>query len=199
MKTYLVIAAALAGWSAQASAQDFTGPSIGVQAGWNSTDVQLPGGSNGVPGIDRSTDAFVAGGFLAYDHEVMPHVVIGAQAEFNIAASDDFSAVGDTATVRVDPRYAFDLTARVGYLVTPETMIYVRGGYSNARVRTSIEADSKRTTMSDNRDGWIIGGGAERMITDHVSARLEYRYADLGEGQDKFDRHQVLIGAAYRF
>jgi len=199
MKTRLIIAAALAGWSVQASAQEFNGPSIGVQAGWNSTDVRLPDGTSGVPGVDQSTDAFVGGAFLAYDYEVVPSVVIGAQAEFNVAASDDFGSAGNTAGIRLDPRYSFDLTARAGYLVTPETLIYVRGGYSNARVRTTILKDAKGTSSSDNRDGWLIGGGAERMITDHISARLEYRYADLGEGPDKFDRHQVLVGAAYRF
>lgn len=199
MRACLIIAATLAGWSAQASAQDFNGPSVGVQAGWNSTDVRLPQEGNDVSGVDQSTDAFVGGAFLAYDYEVMPRVVIGAQAEFNLAASDDFEVVGDSTTLQFDPRYAFDLTARAGYLVTPETLIYVRGGYSNARVRTKIATDGKFTSSSENRDGWMIGGGAERMITDHVSARLEYRYADLGEGPSKFDRHQVLIGAAYRF
>jgi len=199
MKTYFFIAAIVAGWTTQASARDFNGPSIGVQAGWQSTDVRLPGESDDVPSLDQSTDAFVGGAFLAYDYEVMPRVVIGAQAEFNIAASDDFAATGDAANVRVDPKYAFDLTARAGYLVTPETLIYLRGGYSNARVRTSLITGSKTVSSTANLDGWTIGGGAERIITDHLSARLEYKYADLGEGSDKFDRHQVLVGAAYRF
>ncbi|WP_257555360.1 outer membrane protein [Sphingobium sp. CFD-2] len=70
---------------------------------------------------------------------------------------------------------------------------------SNARVRTTATVDSKRISSSDNLDGWMIGGGAERLITDHISARLEYRYSDLGEGPSKFDRHQILVGAAYRF
>lgn len=199
MKIRLFIAAALAGWSIQASAQDFSGPSIGIQAGWNNTDVGLPKGKDGTPAIDQSTDAFVAGGFLAYDYEVVPHVVLGAQAEFNIAASDEFGASAAAASIRVNPKYAFDLTARVGYLVTPQTLLYVRGGYSNARVRTTATVDSKRVSSSDNLDGWMIGGGAERLITDHISARLEYRYSDLGEGPSKFDRHQILVGAAYRF
>lgn len=199
MKTCLVIAAALAPVSVQASAQDFNGPSVGVQAGWNRTDARLPQGGNGIPGIDRSTDAFVGGAFLAYDDEVAPRIVIGGQAEFNVAASDDFGEVGETAARRVNPRYAFDLTARAGYLTTPATLLYVRGGYSNARVRTTIGTDAGDRSSSAHRDGWMIGGGAERMITDHVSARLEYRYTDLGEGPGRFDRHQVLIGAAYRF
>ncbi|PTD22955.1 hypothetical protein CV103_09045 [Sphingomonas fennica] len=199
MKTRLIIAAALAGWSGHASAQDFNGPSVGVQAGWNRTDVRLPAGGKELPGVDQSKDAFVGGAFLAYDYEVAPRIVLGAQAEFNLAASDDFGVVGSAGALRVDPRYAFDLTARAGYLVTPKTLIYVRSGYSNARIRTTISTNSTRISSSDNRDGWMVGGGAERMITDHVSARLEYRYADLGEGSNKFDRHQLLVGAAYRF
>lgn len=199
MRTRIFIAAALSCWSAHASAQDFNGPSIGVQAGWNSTDVRLPPASEGIPGFDRSTDAFIGGAFLAYDYEVVPQVVIGAQAEFNLAASDEFGAAGDISSITVDPRYAFDLTARAGYLATPATLIYVRGGYSNARVRTTITTNAKKASSSDNRDGWMVGGGVERMITDHVSTRVEYRYADLGEGTEKFDRHQVLVGAAYRF
>jgi outer membrane immunogenic protein len=199
MKFHLILAATLTGWSFQAYAQDFDGPSVGIQAGWSNTDVGLPGVSERASGIDRSTDAFIGGGFLAYDHEVLPRIVIGAQAEFNIAASDDFGKVSQTSSVRVNPKYAFDLTARAGYLATPETLIYLRGGYSNARVRTSIITDTKVIRTSANRDGWLIGGGAERLITDHFSARLEYRYSDLGEGPGKFDRHQILVGGAYRF
>jgi outer membrane immunogenic protein len=192
MKTYLILAAAFAGWSAQASAQDFNGPSVGIQGGLNETDVRLSGG-------DRTRDSFVGGGFLGYDHQVTPHIVIGAQAEFNMAADDSFGRSDGTTAVRIDPRYSFDLTARAGYLVTPATLVYLRGGYSNARVRTTVDTASAARTTTDNRNGWLIGGGVERMIWSRVSARMEYRYSDLSDGGAKFDRHQVLFGVAYRF
>jgi outer membrane immunogenic protein len=46
-----------------------------------------------------------------------------------------------------------------------------------------------------------VGGGVERKLLDNVSARVEYRYSDLGDNSDtgKFERHQVLAGIAYRF
>ncbi|GGN54127.1 hypothetical protein GCM10011349_29480 [Novosphingobium indicum] len=128
MKAGLFLATVLIGWSVQASAQDFTGPSVGVQAGWNNTDVRLPEGSNGSLNVDQSTDAFVAGAFLAYDYQVAPRIVVGAQAEFNVAASDAFRVDGPESAMTVDPRYTIDLTARAGYLVSPETLLYVRGG-----------------------------------------------------------------------
>jgi outer membrane immunogenic protein len=40
-----------------------------------------------------------------------------------------------SANYSVDPKYSFDVTERAGYLVDPKTLLYVRGGYTNARVR----------------------------------------------------------------
>jgi len=51
----------------------------------------------------------------------------------------------------------------------------------------------------DNFDGWSVGGGVERAITNRVSARVEYRYSDLDGNGAEFDRHQVLAGVAWHF
>ncbi|WP_421855315.1 outer membrane protein [Novosphingobium sp.] len=52
---------------------------------------------------------------------------------------------------------------------------------------------------AENRDGLLVGAGIERAILPHLSARLEYRYSDFSKGDGKFDRHQTLLGIAYRF
>jgi len=54
-------------------------------------------------------------------------------------------------------------------------------------------------SVSEDRDGWLVGGGLERILTDHISARLEYRYFDLGEGGGRYERHHLLTGITYRF
>src|SRR3546814_14537577 len=115
--------------------------------------------------------------------------------------SSDLSIVRDTgaALVTVDPKRSLDLTARAGYLVTDNTLLYARGGYTNARVRTSFDGAAGFRSATENRDGWMVGGGVERAISDKVSARLEYRDAGLCEGEGKFARHQALFGIAYRF
>lgn len=41
--------------------------------------------------------------------------------------------------------------------------------------------------------------GIERRILKKISARLEYRYSDLSEGDGTFDRRRMLAGIAYRF
>ena len=35
--------------------------------------------------------------------------------------------------------------------------------------------------------------------SDRISARLEYRYSDLGGSDAKFQQHQALVGVAYHF
>lgn len=197
----LIVPAAilLSGLAASAQAQDFTGPSVGVQAGWNKASVRNPRTELGPTQIDQSRDSFIGGVFVGYDQEIVPKVVLGVEGDFNIAASDSLRQRTATSSVTLDPRYSFDLTARAGYVVAPQTLLYVRGGYANERIRTAISDATGSRENYGNRDGWTVGGGLERVLFDKVSARVEYRYADLKDDGGKFDRHQILVGAAYRF
>jgi len=101
--------------------------------------------------------------------------------------------------VMIDPKRSLDLAARVGYLVTPETLFYTRAGYTNERVRTTLTSANGSQNASEDRDGWLAGAGVERMITPRVSARVEYRYADLSNGDGKYDRNEILTGVVFHF
>jgi len=188
MNRLMLAGAALAALaSAPAMAQEFQGPYVGAQAGWNH-DIA----------INDKQDAFVGGVFAGYDQQVTPNVVLGLEGGFSLAASDRIGPSGpDNASI--DPHYSFDVSARAGYVVGEQNLLYVRGGYANTRAR--LTRDVGAGTFSDNRtyDGWFVGGGVERKMTDTVSARLEYRYSDFGNDNRTFQRHQVLAGVAYRF
>jgi outer membrane immunogenic protein len=202
MKRIVSSAAAIAlamGLGTAASAEPFNGPFVGVQAGWNQDDLATPSTELGTVLVDRSQDAFTGGVFAGYDHKVNPRVVLGAEAGIQFGIDD--SVVRDTGTslVTLDPKRAIDLSGRAGYLVTDNTLLYARGGYTNARIKTSIDDAAGFSSATENRDGWLVGGGVEHALSDNVSARLEYRYSDLSEGDGKFDRHQALFGISYRF
>jgi outer membrane immunogenic protein len=177
--------AALAG--SPALAQSFEGPYVGVQAGWNHDTA-----------IQSDKDAVVGGAFAGYDHEVAPNIVIGAEGGFQLAASDKIGPAGTDQAV-IDPHYSFDLSARAGYVVGGNNLLYARGGYANTRARFTNTVAG--TTVSDarNLDGWFVGGGVERKLTDTISTRLEYRFNDFDQDGAKYQRHQVLAGVAYRF
>ncbi len=188
-------AASIAG---AAQAQSFDGPSIGVQAGWVQNDVRNPKTNLGRAGIDASKDSPSIGILTGYDKQI-GKIVVGGQAELNFGTKDAVKGVSGTNRVTIDPKRSVDVTVRAGYTVTPETLVYARAGYTNERVQTTRTSATGSVTGSEDRDGWLVGAGVERKLTQHVSARLEYRYADLSDGSGKYDRHQVLTGVAYHF
>src|SRR5690606_12966639 len=121
------------------------------------------------------------------------------EAGVQFSKNDELSANTDAARFTLDPKRSIDLTARAGYLASDNTLLYARGGYTNARGASSVQAVSGITRVNEKREGWLVGGGVEHALTDTLSARAEYRYSDLSEGDHKFDRHQALFGFSYRF
>lgn len=182
-----------------AFAQNFDGPYVGVQAGWDLTDVRNPSTELGTLALDDDGQSFTGGAFAGFDRQVAPRVVLGAEAGADIGSDDALKTSSGTGEAIIDPDWSFDLTARAGYLLNPSTLAYVRGGYTNARVKTTMTTPVARLTENENRDGWLAGAGIERQLMQHTSARLEYRYSDLSEGDGAYDRHRVLAGISYRF
>jgi outer membrane immunogenic protein len=191
-----VLAASLPG---VANAAEFNGPYVGAQVGWNSNQIRNPETSLGVTPMDDDQQSLTGGVYAGLDRRVADRIVVGVEGGVDFAKDDEVrsTAAGDTFTL--DPKYSFDLTARAGYLVTPNTLVYARGGYTNARVKTTLDTAIGTGSATDNRDGWLVGAGVERQFMKNASARMEYRYSDLSEGEGDFDRHRVLAGISYRF
>ena len=143
-----------------------------------------------LPAFQLSAQSF-DGRVVGYDRQVAPRIVLGAEARVDLAPTD--------APATLDPKGPSDFTARAGYLLDPATLAYVRGGYTNARIETNANTRLSQLSESEYRDSWTLGAGIERRILKRISARLEYLYADLGEGDGAFDRHSLLTGIAYRF
>ncbi|WP_147161498.1 outer membrane protein [Novosphingobium sediminis] len=201
MKFPLITIAALAAFGAAAApahADTFNGPYIGVTAGWERSQIADRVAAQPIT-AETSRDALVLGGYAGYNFKASDRIVVGAEAGFSAAINDTVRAASAGKSLTIDPRYSFDLSARAGYLVTDKALVYVRGGYANTRVRTALSGLNGPVTASDNLDGWQVGGGLEYAISEHVSARAEYRYTDLGSNGGQFDRHQTLVGVSYNF
>jgi outer membrane immunogenic protein len=196
----VVLATALAApFASAASAAPFDGPYVGAQVGWQSEKMRDVKSSFGTVPVDDKVNSVTGGLFAGYDKTVNGKFVIGAEAGLDFASDDENQATVAGTNYSVDPKYSIDLTARAGYLANPQTLLYVRGGYANARVRTTLTNAASILSDSDNQDGWIAGAGVERQLTQNVSARLEYRYSKLSESDGKDQRNRVLAGLSYRF
>jgi len=183
---------------AAAHAEMFNGPSVGVQAGWVENKIGDTRTNFGATSVGSSGDSATLGGLFGYDKQ-FGKLVVGGEAGLNFGTSDKVTGGTSTTQVTMDPKRSFDLSARAGYLVMPKTLFYARAGYTNDRVRTTLTSASGTVSASEDRDGWLVGGGVEHALTTKVSARLEYRYADLSNGHGQYDRHQVLTGVVFHF
>lgn len=194
----IALVAALGAAAAPAYADNFDGPYAGVLAGWERSEIADRINTQPITG-DASRDALVLGGYAGYNFKATDRIVIGAEASFSSSVDDQNRTASAGKSLTIDPRYSFDLSARAGYLVTEKALIYVRGGYANTRVRTTLDGLTGPVTASDNLEGWQVGGGLEYALSDRISARAEYRYSDLGSNGGHYDRHQALVGVSYNF
>ena len=194
----IALVAALGAAVTPAQAETYDGPYVGVTAGWERGEIADRIETQSIT-AEASRDALVLGGYAGYNFKVTDRIVIGAEAGFSATVHDQIRAASAGKSLTIDPRYSFDLSARAGYLVTDQALVYVRGGYANNRVRTTLDGLTGPVTASDNLDGWQLGGGVEYAITDRISARAEYRYSDFGTNGGQYDRHQTLVGVSYNF
>jgi outer membrane immunogenic protein len=200
MKTVFVAAsvAALA-LSTPVAAETFDGPYVGVQAGMNHDSYGRVESRVGQVGINDTRNSFNGGAYVGYDRRIRDRFVLGGEAGFDIGTNDNRVVRGAGTFASVDPRHAFDVSARAGYLANDRTLLYVRGGYENVDARVTLINAGGANRDVRTYDGWLAGAGVERYLTDKVSARIEYRYSDLGGNDTRFHRQQGLVGVSYHF
>lgn len=198
MRKLVLAALAASAMTAPAFAQDatFTGPRVEALVGYDSA-------SDGTDGDAGSSDGVTYGGAIGYDVQ-LGGAVLGAEAELTGSGvdtrADSLLAAGDRLVV--DLGRDIYLGARVGAAVTPTTLIYAKGGYTNARVDTTYEAGNTRTEISEDMEGFRVGAGAEFKLSNNMYLKGEYRYSNYGkiDGYDiDVDRHQVVGGIGIRF
>lgn len=195
----IAIVTMLAAAMPAAAQEAFQGPYAGIEAGWNKNKVGSASTDIGRANVGTTQDSATVGIFAGYNRKVTDKIVLSGEAGFSMGFDDQATRSGGGALASIDPEYSLDLGVRAGYLVDDKTLAYVRGGYENVRAAVRIQDAANARYGKDNFDGWSLGGGVERMLTDKVSARLEYRYSDLGGDKSKFERHQALLGIAYHF
>lgn len=82
---------------------------------------------------------------------------------------------------------------RLGYLVTPATLIYGTGGLAYGEIRSQLFfplASGAPTNFvavdTHTRFGYSAGGGIEHKIAPNVSVKAEYLYVNLGNNNNSF-------------
>lgn len=226
----LLIGAALTGVAGNAYAQDLTGtvpfdwsgPYIGIQGGhgWGENDAAAASeddgsksalaarGSDDVPLGDGkgsiAADGFAIGMHAGYNAQI-DAFVLGFEADMEYAEiegdSDVLAGPVRVGEIRQEIDWLSSLRARAGF-AADRALFYATVGVAAGSVRITSD-DSTGSELHDNDDkrvGWTAGGGLDYAVTDTVSARLEYRYTDLGEiDSGNADKSDGLVEADTRF
>jgi outer membrane immunogenic protein len=119
------------------------------------------------------------------DYQFAERWVVGAFGDF------DFSDIKGTASELIstskfplNQRNAYAAGGRIGYLVTPQILSYVDGGYTHANFNggslTFAIAPFPATGFfvpNQGHDGYFLGAGTEIMVARGWFVKSEYRYA----------------------
>lgn len=119
-----------------------------------------------------------------YDYQFTPKIVAGIFADASLSSLN--GQLQDRATQtsgEIKQTSSWAAGARVGWLVTPQTLSYWNGGFTSARFSgtdqlfTSTSTSSGISTASSTANGWFLGGGVETSLAPGWFWKTEYRYA----------------------
>lgn len=193
---------------------DWTGFYVGLHGGygWGSSSTSIaaleptvigPAQQNGTLPTSMSPRAngFLGGLQAGYNWQ-SGRTVVGVEADIAYASmhGDDVFAVGviglypaATTTQSNKITWLGTLRPRLGFLVTPSTLVFATGGLAYGGVKTSTNIDVIDVfgcpagnvmcavgSASKTKVGWTLGAGFETALDAHWSAKVEYLYFDLG-------------------
>jgi outer membrane immunogenic protein len=209
----------------------YIGAHVGGAFGTNSwSNVRDPLGADNNNGDDAgngNVNGVFGGGQVGYNYQ-MGHFLVGIEGEFSgsdIHGSTHLSTGGAdySATANVKTRWVADVSGRFGAIFQDHMLLYVKGGYAwkensyNVNVFDFGQVGSY-PTLTDRRDGYLIGFGTEYAFDRNWSAKIEYNYMDFGTRTVNFPQgisgttndgpfavdvrdqmHTVKLGVNYRF
>ncbi|HET8544877.1 MAG TPA: hypothetical protein VFL68_10250 [Pseudolabrys sp.] len=174
-------------------AYNWTGFYIGAGGGYGMFNLDSSLSQNGVLQSDNQTLGGrgwfgTAGG--GFDYQFNGPFVAGLFADFDFSdIHGNWHDPNSSAGGPIKQKWAWFAGARAGYLITPDVLAYLSGGFTRSRFsdvhffNNGISSQPEPDFMpATTYNGWFVGGGAEAMIPwfRGLSLKSEYRFADYG-------------------
>jgi outer membrane immunogenic protein len=150
--------------------------------------------------LSPSAKGVIGGGQIGYNWQLPSQWLVGLEADLQA------SGIKGSASQTLSPAF-LDMTStgvtksidwfgtargRVGFLVTPQWLLYGTGGLAYGETKSSFTTTDLTSgcqpsaTLCANgassgvRAGWTAGAGTEAMLAPNWSIKVEYLYVDLG-------------------
>jgi outer membrane immunogenic protein len=205
----------------------WTGFYVGAHLGgtWGTTEAEV--NSINVPGLfafngftlpltSQSSNGFIGGGQIGYNWQ-SGIVVFGVEGELSATNAKGTGPCLVVLSCKTEQNWMATAAGRLG-LADGRDLYYVKGGAAWSHNTYSANLNvlvGLNTEVSDNRWGWLLGGGIEHAFGGGLSAKLEYDYVDYGSRDYTFPlaiivpidigtkireyQHVVKVGVNYRF
>lgn len=190
----------------------WTGFQLGVHGGGAWGDAAFTGleedwgvGSKFIGPHEFDMEGYLVGFTAAYNQQ-FGNFVFGPEAEVGYMNLGDGGSI-PSSTSPYEQRLTFDdglyavLGGRIG-VAFGRGMIYGKGGwaYFDGAARQETTKPGYVTNESEALTGWAYGGGAEYLLQDNVSLKVEYLRFDFGnQGGDQTSTGDAPIGHVYEY
>jgi outer membrane immunogenic protein len=175
-----------------APVNDWTGFYLGALAGWSwgNADTDATVG-------EIEADGWDAGAYAGANWQ-FGSLVVGAEADALFSGVE-----GSAGAFDVEQGVTGSLRARAG-IALDRFLLYGTGGAALTDLELSNAAGSDEQMLW----GWTVGAGAEAMLANNITARVEYRYTDYqdetftlgGAGvESDFSDHSLRAGVGVKF
>jgi len=136
---------------------------------------------------------------IGYDHLLRSHWVAGIFVDYDFGNGKDDArilAVGPLSNINVsnDFRHAWSIGGRLGFLSSPNTLLYLSTGWTQVSIDRDVsfwlDGTLHRHSFDKDRDGWFIGAGIETQLAwlhPGLSLRGEYRFTRLDDEHRRLD------------
>ena len=146
----------------------------------------------------------MVGGQIGYDQQVSNFV-------FGLASDINYSFAKNThywdTTVTIETPYSATIRGRMGYLITPNALIYATAGYVVGEQHIKTSSPNSSDAQTKKLGGYVVGIGGEYIINDNISSFVEYRhtkylnenYPIYGATRLDYTQSEMRLGVNYRF
>jgi opacity protein-like surface antigen len=191
------------GSATRSLAPPFRNHHTGLGTSWNISP------HSALSGFSLAPSGWVGGGQIGYNWEVVPHLVLGIEGDWDWTHQTDWACgVAGTGCINgpspngatsLGQKYKWisTLRARIGW-ARDSWLLYVTGGPAWAKVDTDLTVNCPlgcgnltntafgSASFSDSRHGWAAGVGIEIVLWGNLTAKLEYLHLDFGNTSQIF-------------
>lgn len=103
--------------------------------------------------------------------------VVGPELSYTIGDISDEFDYGTASTFESEVNSTAAIKLKAGYLVRPDMLVYGTAGWTTGDFTYVNDGNE----LDYDADGYVVGLGVERMLTDRMSITGEYEYSNFGK------------------